>query len=181
MRTLQERTCARDRALCLRQLHTSERQRAPYDIEARALVVGPAATVRRCRGQSGRPRRPSRRPRHAGKKCCCEEPGARCCEAADGQCRAVESLLRPGSTTQRVSLPTPVFECFERACTRRILREVRQILVREEWLTESRFGKVKFGIPIEKRSLMSAGPPATGKGTPLYFTTTHLSSKNCGK
>ena len=24
-------------------------------------------------------------------------------------------------------------------------------------------------------------PPATGKGTPLYFTTTHLSSKNCGK
>jgi hypothetical protein len=54
--------------------------------------------VRRCRGQSGRPRRPSRRPRHAGKKCCCEEPGARCCEAADGQCRAVESLLRPGST-----------------------------------------------------------------------------------
>ena len=78
MRTLQERTCARDRALCLRQIHTSERQRAPYDIEARALVVGPAATVRRCRGQSGRPRRPSRRPRHAEKKCCCEEPGARC-------------------------------------------------------------------------------------------------------
>jgi len=26
-----------------------------------------------------------------------------------------------------------------------------------QWLTESRFGKVKFGIPIEKRSLMSAG------------------------
>ena len=98
MRTLQERTCARDRALCLRHIHTSAHQHAPHDIEARALVVGSAATVRRCRGQSGRPRRPSRRPRHAGKKCCCEEPGARCCEAADGQCRAVESLLRPGST-----------------------------------------------------------------------------------
>ena len=153
MRTLQERTCARDRALCLRHIHTSAHQRAPHDIEARALVVGPAATVRRCRGQSGRPRRPSRRPRHAGKKCCCEEPGARCCEAADGQCRAVESLLRPGSTTQRVSLPlsTPVFECFERACTpqRGAAREGRQILVREEWLTESRFGISKFGIPIE--------------------------------
>ena len=129
MRTLQERTCVRDCVLCLRHIHTSEHQRAPHDIEARALVVGPAATVRRCRGQSGRPRRPSRcvfilqyllqtrRPRHARKKCCCEEPGARCCEAADGQCRAVESLLRPGSTTQRVSLPTLVFECFERACT----------------------------------------------------------------
>ena len=24
-------------------------------------------------------------------------------------------------------------------------------------------------------------PPATGKGTPLYFTTTHLNSKHCGK
>jgi hypothetical protein len=30
-----------------------------------------------------------------------------------------------------------------------------------QWLTESRFGKVKFGIPIEKRSLMSAGPPSS--------------------
>jgi hypothetical protein len=31
----------------------------------------------------------------------------------------------------------------------------RYILV--QWLTESRFGKTKFGIPIEKMSLMSAG------------------------
>ena len=45
MRTLKERTCARDRALCLRHIHTSEHQRAPHDIEARALVVGPAATA----------------------------------------------------------------------------------------------------------------------------------------
>jgi hypothetical protein len=44
---------------------SSEHQHAPHDIDARALVVGPAATVRRCRGHRGRPRRPSRRPRHA--------------------------------------------------------------------------------------------------------------------
>jgi hypothetical protein len=130
MRTLQERTCAHNHALCLRHIHTSAHQRAPHDIEARALVVGPAATVRRCSGQSGRPRRNSRCPSHAGKKCYCEEPGARCCEAADGQCRAAESLLRPGSTTQRISPPTPVFEWF-RTCVYtsarcRFLRESRR-------------------------------------------------------
>ena len=42
-------------------------------------------------------------------------------------------------------------------CTSRYLFISILISLLVQWLTESRFGKRKFGIPIEKRSLMSAG------------------------
>jgi hypothetical protein len=97
MRTLQERTCARDRALCLRQIHTSERQRAPHDIEARALVVV-RGDLRGARGML-------------------KKNAAARSQGLAAARRPMGSAALPGSTTQRVSLPTPVFECFERACT----------------------------------------------------------------
>ena len=42
-------------------------------------------------------------------------------------------------------------------CTSKYLFISILISLLVQWLTESRFGKTKFGIPIEKRSLMSAG------------------------
>ena len=48
-------------------------------------------------------------------------------------------------------------------CTsKEISMEIKRYLL-VQWLTESRFGKTKFGIPIEKRSLMSAGIGCTGR------------------
>ena len=38
-----------------------------------------------------------------------------------------------------------------------------------QWLTESRFGKTKFGIPIEKMSLMSAGIGCTATHSRLFY------------
>jgi len=42
-------------------------------------------------------------------------------------------------------------------CTSKYLFISILISLLVQWLTESRFGKTKFGIPIEKRSLMSVG------------------------
>ena len=48
----------------------------------------------------------------------------------------------------------PNLDSVNHCTSNEISMEIKRYLL-VQWLTESRFGKTKFGIPIEKRSLMS--------------------------
>ncbi len=62
-------------------------------------------------------------------------------------------------TTYHIGMPNfvlPNLDSVNHCTSKEISMEIKRYLL-AQWLTESRFGKTKFGIPIEKRSLMSAG------------------------
>ena len=65
--------------------------------------------------------------------------------------RTVESRI----SFCQISIQSTINHCttVNHCTSKEISMEIKRYLL-VQWLTESRFGKTKFGIPIEKRSLM---------------------------